>query len=151
MSYFSRRPEKMVFPKKSGWNMIFLVLSGKMIFLVPKNITLPLGRKIKDYISQKKIWKYDLFEIFWNIWNIFFGCFEKLHSNMIFLVLSTKMVFFPPKTWCFFFGWKMADDLSQEIHGNMIFSVYLYRRYKRDITSLCQRKFKDDLLPQKYT
>ena len=64
MSYFSRRPEKMVFPKKSGWNMIFLVLSGKMIFLVPKNITLPLGRKIKDYISQKKIWKYDLFEIF---------------------------------------------------------------------------------------
>ena len=33
---FSRRPEKMVFPKKTNWNMIFLVLSGNMILLFPK-------------------------------------------------------------------------------------------------------------------
>ena len=26
----------------------------------------------------------------------------------------------------------MKDNLSQEIHGNMIFSVYTHRRYKRD-------------------
>ena len=41
----------------------------------------------------------------------------------------------------FFFGRKMNDDLSQEIHGNMIFSVYMYKYYKRDIT-LLQKKSK---------
>ena len=35
----------------------------------------------------------------------------------------------------------MNDDLSQEIHGNMIFSVYTYKYYKRDIT-LLQKKSK---------
>ena len=30
----------------------------------------------------------------------------------------------------------MKDDLSQEIHGNMIFSVYMYKCYKYDITLL---------------
>ena len=53
-TFFSRRPEKMVFPKKSCWNMIFLVLSGKMIFLFPENMILPPRRKMKDDISQKK-------------------------------------------------------------------------------------------------
>ena len=33
----------------------------------------------------------------------------------------------------------MKDDLSQEIHGNMIFSVYMYECYKYDIT-LLQKK-----------
>ena len=30
----------------------------------------------------------------------------------------------------------MKDDLSQEIHGNMIFSLYAYKCYKYDITIL---------------
>ena len=30
----------------------------------------------------------------------------------------------------------MKDDLSQKIHGNMIFSVYMYKCYKCDITRL---------------
>ena len=51
---FSRRPEKMVFPKKSRRNMIFLVLSGKMIFLFLENMILHLKRKTKDDLSQKK-------------------------------------------------------------------------------------------------
>ena len=49
---FSKCSEKMVFPKKSHWNMIFLVLSGKMIFLFPENIILFFRRKMKD--DQKK-------------------------------------------------------------------------------------------------
>ena len=65
---FSRRPEKMVFPKKLRWNMIFLVLPGKMIFLFPENMILPLGEKMKDGLSQKNTWKYD----------IFFRCSEKM-------------------------------------------------------------------------
>ena len=44
----------------------------------------------------------------------------------------------------------MKDDLSQEIHGNMIFFVYMYKCYKYDIT-LIQKKINDDLLPKKYT
>ena len=41
----------------------------------------------------------------------------------------------------------MNDNLSQEIHGNMIFSVYTYKCHKYDIT-LLQKKIKDDLLPK---
>ena len=43
---FSRRPEKMVFPKKLSWNMIFLVL-----FLLPENMILHVRRKMKDDLS----------------------------------------------------------------------------------------------------
>ena len=45
----------------------------------------------------------------------------------------------------------MKNDLSQEIHRNMIFSVYMYKYYKHDITLLQKKKVKDDLLPKKYT
>ena len=74
----------------------------------------------------------------------------KLHWDMIFLVLSGKMVFIFQKIYCFC-GWKMKDDFSQEIRGNMIFSVYLNKCYKYDITLVQKKKIKDDLLPKKYT
>ena len=41
--------------------MIFLVLSGKMIFLFLENIILHLRRKMKDHLSQKNTQKYDVF------------------------------------------------------------------------------------------
>ena len=44
----------------------------------------------------------------------------------------------------------MKDDLSQEIHGYAIFSVYMYKCEKYDTTFL-QKNPKDDLLPKKYT
>ena len=44
--------------------------------------------------------------------------------DMILLVLSGKMVFFPREHDNFFIGRKVRDVLSQEMHGNMIFSVY---------------------------
>ena len=59
---FFKCSEKMVFPKKSHWNMIFLVLSGKMIFLFPENMILFFGRKMKDDFSQKNTWEYDFFK-----------------------------------------------------------------------------------------
>ena len=55
--------EKMVFPKKLRWNMIFLVLSGDMIFLFPENMILQLGRKMKDDLSQKNTQKYIFFKL----------------------------------------------------------------------------------------
>ena len=118
--------------KKLLWNIIFLVSSGKMIFLFPENMILFFRRKMKDDLSQKNTWKYD----------IFFKCSEKMvfpkksHWNMIFLVLSGKMIFLFPENMILFFRRKMKDDLSQEIHGNMIFSVYMYKYYKYDITLL---------------
>ena len=64
-------------------------------------------------------------------------CFEKmvfskkLHGNMIFLVL-----FIFAENMIFFFERKVKDDFSQEINVNMIFSVYMYKCYKYDITVL---------------
>ena len=92
---FFKCSEKMVFPKRLLWNMIFLVvLSGKMIFLFSENKILFFRRKMEDNLFPKSIWKYD----------ISFKCTEKivfpkkqLHLNMIFLVLSGKMVFFSGK------------------------------------------------------
>ena len=41
--------------------MKFLVLSGNMVFLLPKNMILFFRRKMKDDLSQEKTWKYDAF------------------------------------------------------------------------------------------
>ena len=115
---FSKCSKKMIFPKKWRWNMIFLVLLGKMIFLFPENIISFFRQKMKDDLSQKTTWNYD----------IFFKCSQKMifpkqsHWNMIFLVVvSGKMIFFFPENIILFFRWKMKDDLSQKIHGNTIF------------------------------
>ena len=35
---FSKYSEKVVFPKKSHWNMVFLLSSGNMAFLFPENV-----------------------------------------------------------------------------------------------------------------
>ena len=71
----------------------------------------------------------------------FFKCSEKIvfpkkwYWNMIFLVLSGKMVLFYPKIY-FFFWRKMKNDLPQEIHESIIFSVYMYKCYKYNISPL---------------
>ena len=62
-------------------------------------------------------------------------------SRQNILALSGKMVFFYRKN-IFFLGQEVRDDFSQEIHGNMIFSVYTYDCYKRSVTPLCQKKSK---------
>ena len=101
--FFLKMSCKDGFPQKMHWNMIFLVLSGKMIFLFPENMILFFRRKMKDDFSQKNTWKYDIFS----------KC-------------SGKMVF-PNKThWnmIFFFRRKMKYHISQKIHGELIFSVY---------------------------
>ena len=86
---FSKWFEKMVFRKKSHWNMIFLVLSGKTIFLFPESMILFFRQKRKDDLSQKNTWKND----------IFLKCCEKMvfpknsRLNMIFFVISGNTVF----------------------------------------------------------
>ena len=144
--YFSRHPEKMVFPKTSRWNMIFLVLSGKMIFLFPKNIILHLRQKMKDDLSQKNTQKY----------YIFFKPSEKMVfrkraalGHDLSCIIWKDGIFFP-KTWYFFPGQKVRGGLSQEIHGNMTFLCT-----RTGVTNVAPRpsvkKIKDGLIPQKYT
>ena len=68
---------------------------------------------------------------------------KKIHGNMIcssnvlkrwsfqksctgiwpFLYSEERWHFFFPKIWYFFYRRKMKDDISQKIHGNMMFSV----------------------------
>ena len=112
--------------------MIFLVvLSGKMIFFSPKIWSCSLDEKWK-VIFLKKIHGNIIFSSNapkrWSFQ-------KKSRWDMIFFVLSGKMVHFFQKIWYFLFGRKIKDDLSQEIHGN-IFSVYMYKCYKYDVTLL---------------
>ena len=81
--------------------------------------------------------------LLYTAWKTIFSfpkCFEKmvfskkLHGNMIFLVL-----FIFAENMIFFFERKVKDDLSQEINGNMIFSVYMYKCYKYNITVLSKK------------
>ena len=108
--------------------MIFLVLSEKMIFLFPEKMILFFRQKMKEDLYQKNSWEYD----------IFFKCSEKMVFPKkialeydLFYVLSEKILLCLP-----FFGWKMKDNLFQEIHGNTIFSVCTYKSYKYDIILL---------------
>ena len=54
---------------------------------------------------------------------------RKLRWNMILLVSSGKMIFLFPQNMILFFRRKMKDDLSQKIHGNMIFSSNVLKRW----------------------
>ena len=114
--------------------MIFFVLLGKMTFLFPENMILYLRRKMKDDLSEKNTQKY-----------IFFRLSEKMvfpkritPAHDLFCIIWKDGIF-SPKTCYFFPGQKLRGGFSQEIHGNMTFSVYTYRCYKRDATSLCQK------------
>ena len=100
--------------------MIFLVLSRKVILLFPDNIILFVRRKMKDDFKTNT-WKY----------GIIFKCPEKMvfpKKIALEYVLSCiiwKNGTFSLENMIFFLGWKMKDDLSQEVHGNMILSVYM--------------------------
>ena len=72
----------------------------------------------KDALSKKFAPEHDLF---CNIWKDGISFFHKI--------------------WYFFFRRKMKeDDLYQKTRGNMIFSVYTRRRYRRDIALLAKKQ-----------
>ena len=57
--FFTKCSKKMVFPKKSHWNTILLVLSGKMIFFDPENRIVFFRLKMKDDLSLSSIIRKD--------------------------------------------------------------------------------------------
>ena len=105
--------------QKLGWNMIFLVLLGKMIFLFPENMILFFWQKMKDDLSRKKYMEILYFlQIFWKD-----SLFKTIAQEYDISCIIWKDGILSPKTWYFFFGRKMKDDLSQEIHD--IFCTYV--------------------------
>ena len=124
----------------------FLYYRERSCFFFSENIILHLRRKMKDDLSQKNTWKYDIF--------------FKLSEKMVFpkraapahdlsCIIWKDGIFFP-KTWYFFPGQKVRGGLSQEIHGNMTFLCT-----RTGVTNVAPRpsvkKIKDGLIPQKYT
>ena len=68
--------------------MIFLVSSGKMLFLFPENMIFFYGRKMKDDLSKK------------------------IHGNMMFSICWYMVVFIPHTNTKLPFCQKSKDDLS---------------------------------------
>ena len=113
--------------------MIFLVLSGKIIFLFPENVILPLRQGMKDDLSQKNRRKYD----------IFFKCSEKLvFSKGVVLwhdlssIIWKDGIFFPGKHDIFSLGGKWEP--------------IFFKKYMEIWTFLCTRTDVTNVLPYPY-
>ena len=111
------------------WYLLYYQERWYFFFLKIWSCSLDTKWKVIFLKKHIKIWYF--LQIFWKDGL----CKKKSHWNMIFLVFCGKMAFFYPKIY-FFIGRKMKDDLSQEMHGNMIFSVYMYKCSKYYITLL---------------
>ena len=102
-----------------SWNMILFFRHPKGRWSFSKKyleIWYFLQMFWKDGLSKKFAPEHDLF---CNIWKDGISFFQKI--------------------WYFFFRRKMKeDDLYQKTRGNMIFSVYMRRRYRRDIAFLAK-------------
>ena len=97
----------MVFPKKSHWDMIFLLPSGKMAFLFPENTIFFLRTENERCSFSKNTWKYDVFYMFGKDGVSFSYKYEmtlllkkakmifsrKIYLKMTFLALLKKMIF----------------------------------------------------------
>ena len=119
--------------------MIFLVLSGKIIFLFPENMIWHLRQKMKDDLSQKNTRKYD----------IFFKVSEKMvfskrtaPGNDLSCIIWKDGIFSPENM--IFFPWAGSERRPfSRNHWNIIFSVFTYGCYKRGVTPLCKGKKKN--------
>ena len=124
----------MIFPKKSRRNMIFLVLSGKIIFLFPENIILFFRQKMKDDLSQQ----------IHGIWYFLqmprkHGLSKKSRAGMwSFLYIWKDGGFFSENM--IFFLWTENErwSFSRNPWRYDIFCIYIciYKCYKYDITLL---------------
>ena len=112
----------------------FLYYWGRWYFFSSKIWSCTL--KMKNDLSQKNTRKHYISFPLKN------GLFKKDHAGLWSLLYYLKRWYFFQKTWYFFLGQGAGGDLSQEIHGDMIFSVYTYMCYKRGATALCQKTSK---------
>ena len=155
----------MIFPKKAAIGIWYLLCyqirlylffsriwfysldrKWKMIFLrkIQEN-TISSSNVLKRWSFQKRstrIWSSLDYKEWWyfsfpKIWSYFLDgkwkiIFLKKYMERWYLILIRK--------YDIVLVWKIKDDLSQEIYGNMIFSVYMYKCYKYDITLLPKKQ-----------
>ena len=114
----------------------FLYYRERSCFFFPKIWSYTLDGKWKMIFLKKytEIWYF--LRTFWKD-----GLFKKGRAGTWSFLYYLERWYFFPKTY-FFLGQEVRDDPSQEMHGNMIFSVYTHRCYKRGTTPLCQKKSK---------
>ena len=132
--------------KKYLWNIIFLVLSGKLIFIFPELWSYTLGGKWKMIFLKKIHGNMTFSSSFLKRWY-----FEKEpREDMIFLVLSGKIIFFPQKHDIFFLGWNWEITFLRKY---MEIKYFLCTR--TGVTNVVPRpsvkEIKDGLILQKYT
>ena len=122
------------FQKNCTGKWSFLYYQRRWYFFFPKIWPYLLDEKWK-MIFLKKTRKYDMF--FKLSEKMFFSKRVTLGHDRSCIIWKDGIFF--PKTWHFFLGRKVRDDLSQEAHGNMIFSVYKCGCYNCGVVPLCQK------------
>ena len=111
----------MAFPKKIALEFDLSCIIGKDDISFSRKYDLTPRQKMKDDLSQINTQKYD----------IFFKCSEKMvfskriaPGHDLSCTIWKGGIFFP-KTWYFSLDGKRGrDELSQEMHKNMIFSIW---------------------------
>ena len=122
------------FQKNRAGIWSFLYYRERSCFFFPKIWSYTLDGKWKMIFLKKytEIWYF--LQTFWKD-----GLFKKGHAGTWSFLYYLERWYFFPKTWYFFLGQEERDDLSQEIHEYMIFSVYTYECYKRGVRPLSQK------------
>ena len=142
MHYSSKSFQKMVFRNKSCRNMIFLVLSGQMIFLFPENMILP---QTENDLSQKNTRRY----------GSFFKCSEKMVFSKR-ITLGHDLSCTIPKDGILS---QKHDIFSLDGKSEVVFLKKYMERWVCVHVQVLQtwrhappaKKIKDGLIPQKYT
>ena len=133
---FSRCFGKMVFPKKSRWNMIFLELTGKMIFLFSENMILFFRRKRKDDLSQKnylEIWCF--LQMFWKD-----GLSNSCLITIVFVISGNMVFLFSGKFDIFSLDGKWNKMIFIKKYMEIWYFLYIYINVKNLALSFCQKK-----------
>ena len=128
--------------------MIFLVLSGKMIFLFPENMILFFRHKRKDDISQKNVCKNDIFFkcMFWKD-----GLSKKFApEHDLFCNICKDGISLFQKLWYLFFRRKLKEDYLYQKRVEIWYFLYICVGVKSMTLSSWQKKTRIPL-PRKNT
>ena len=120
------------------WSFIWkdgIIKKDRWYFFFPKISSYSLDGKWKIIFPKKYMGIWYFLQIIWKD-----GLSKKiaLEYNLSCCIVWKDGISFSPKILSYL---KMKYDLSQKIHGNMTFSVCMYKCYKYDITVL-QKKSK---------
>ena len=123
---FFKCPEKMFFPKKSRWNMIFHVLSGKMVFF---------SGKCDIFFSDGK-WKMIFLKIYIEIWYFLYMCINVTNMILPFCKNKSEMIFSQKN--------RLKDDWHSRSRGikSSSNSLYFYGDLHRCFHILLSSKIK---------